>query len=85
MVAHGLEQAKGTCTFDCKPMGSGLLGEKQKSTRKSAYHSYKVWFKKNRTDVWPYNSKTINSTAKWLFIRSKGIVERIKMRYGTSL
>ena len=41
--------------------------------------------RKNRTDVWPYNSKPINSTAKLLFIRSKGIVVRIKMRYGTSL
>ena len=49
------------------------------------YINYKVWVIKNGTDVWPYNSKPINSTAKLLFIRSKGIVLRIKMRYGRSL
>ena len=45
----------------------------------------KVCTKKNGTDVWPYSSKPIKSTAKLLFIRSKGIVVRINMRYGTSL
>ena len=50
-----------------------------------AGNSNKVCLKKNGTDIWPYNSKPINSTAKLLFIRSKGIVLRIKMRYGRSL
>ena len=39
MVAYGLEQAKGTCTFDFKPLGLGLLGKEQKSTGKYKYYS----------------------------------------------
>ena len=45
----------------------------------------KVWLKKNRTVVWPYSSKTMNARAKLLMVRSKWIVERIEMRYCTSL
>ena len=37
MGAHGLEQARGTCTFDFKPLGSGLLG---KVFRQSLISSY---------------------------------------------
>ena len=40
IVAHDLEQAKGTCTFDFKPLGSGLLGKEQKSTGKFIHSPY---------------------------------------------
>ena len=40
MVAYGLEQAKGTCTFDFKPLGLGLLGKEQKSTGKFIHNPY---------------------------------------------
>ena len=57
-------------------------------TAKSHYNNLsfeKSVSEKNGTDVWPYSSKTMNTRAKLLFIKSKWIVERIKMRYVFSI
>ena len=66
MVAHGLEETQGQCTFDFKTVGWGLWGEDSRKSLVSAFFELKLGIKNAfLLQIWP--RKIGNSWFLWNF------------------
>ena len=53
MVALGLNEAQGQCTFDFKPLGSGVLGNVSRESLISSY--FKLKYSKKHSFSYNFN------------------------------